>query len=137
MSALSLQVTCALIEDGQGRVLVAQRSASMRHPGCWEFPGGKQDADETLEQCLIREIAEELGLHIRLTEALPPAIHDYAPPLIQLWPFRAQIIAGTLHLREHAQVQWFLPAELPGLDWAAADVPIVAAYVERFGAVAR
>lgn len=128
-----LQVTCALIEDAQGRVLVAQRSALMRHPGCWEFPGGKQDSGETLEQCLIREIAEELGLVITLTEALPPAIHDYAPPLIQLWPFRGQIVGGHLHVREHAQVQWFLPAELSALHWAAADVPIVAAYLARLG----
>jgi 8-oxo-dGTP diphosphatase len=131
MSAAPLQVTCALIKDPQGRVLVAQRSATMRHPDCWEFPGGKQDAGESLAQCLVREIAEELGLHIRLTGALPPVTHDYAPPLIQLWPFCAEIVGGTLHLREHAQVQWLEPKQLPSLDWAAADVPIVAYYVAQ------
>ena len=69
-----LHVTCALIER-EGMVLAAQRSSTMPLPGKWEFPGGKQEPGESLEDCMVREIKEELHLDIRILSSLSPSIY--------------------------------------------------------------
>lgn len=125
-----LIVTCALIEHG-GKVLCAQRSASMKLPLKWEFPGGKIEAGETPEQCLVREIKEELGVEITILEPLPSNIHNYGTRPIKLLPFRCEIIQGELQLKEHQAFRWLYPSKLMELDWAAADIPIVEHYMEQ------
>src|SRR6202011_745552 len=67
---LILVAACALI-DPDGRVLIAQRPAGKSMAGLWEFPGGKAEPGERLEQCLIRELREELGIIVR-EECLAP-----------------------------------------------------------------
>jgi len=120
-----LQVTCALIEQN-GRVLCAQRSAAMPLPLKWEFPGGKREAGETLEQCVIREIREELGLDIHIVDAFPSCVHEYpGGKKVCLHPFLCRINGGELKAKEHARVEWFWPEELKGLDWAEADLAVV------------
>ena len=124
-----LHVTCALIERN-GRVLCAQRSAAMPLPLKWEFPGGKREQNETLEQCVIREIREELGLDIHIRNALPSNIHEYADGRkLCLHPFLCEITGGDLHLKEHDQVKWLAAGELPALDWAEADLPVVEHFI--------
>lgn len=124
-----LYVTCAIIEQG-GRVLVAQRGPGMDMAGLWEFPGGKLHEGESDEACIVREIAEELGLHIAVRARLPQCVHHYPHLSICLLPFVAHIAGGALHLAEHAQARWLLPAELPPLLWCAADVPVWQEYVK-------
>jgi 8-oxo-dGTP diphosphatase len=58
---------CALITLQNGKILVTQRSAQMRLPLKWEFPGGKVEAYESAAQCILREIAEELGLEVEIS----------------------------------------------------------------------
>lgn len=121
-------VTCALIEKN-GKVLVAQRSATMPLPLKWEFPGGKLEGGESPEACVIREIREELGLEIKPVHRLPDAPWPHYSKPIVLLPFICQCLGGALHLAEHQQVSWVLPEQLSGLDWAAADVPVVETYL--------
>lgn len=94
----------------------------------WEFPGGKIRPDEKAEECLHREIFEELGIQISISTSLKPATHDYPTFTITLYPFICSIIAGTMKLHEHAAVTWLAPEELSILDWAEADLPVLAAY---------
>lgn len=115
-----IPVTCALIHL-EGRILAVQRSASMSHPMMWEFPGGKVEDGESHEACIIREIREELGVEIRVGEALASCRHDYGDKAILLLPFRAEIVSGTPVLHEHAALFWGSPAEIAGLDLAPAD----------------
>jgi len=124
-----LQVACAiLVRDGL--VLAAQRSAAMSLPLKWEFPGGKIRAGERPEECLARELVEELGIGVRVGRALAPTTHRYPDFTVTLHPFLCAIASGEMTLHEHAAVRWLAPARLAELDWAEADLPILAALRE-------
>lgn len=124
-----LHVTCALIEH-EGKILICQRSAQMKLPLKWEFPGGKVETGESYEVCLMREVEEELGLRVVVGEPMTPVEHHYPEFSLLLYPFRCRLVGGTLVVAEHAQVRWAKPEELHQFDWAAADIPIVRAYLE-------
>ena len=124
-----IYVTCAIIEKDT-KVLCAQRSELMNLPSKWEFPGGKVEAGETHENCIVREIEEELGLDITIIDTLLPSIFQYPNAKeICLLPFICRIESGTINLKEHKQVTWLSLSELKTLDWAAADVPILENYL--------
>jgi 8-oxo-dGTP diphosphatase len=127
-----IPVTCAVIFH-QGKVLAAQRSATMDLPGKWEFPGGKLESGENPEDCLIREIREEISIEIKIFGALQSNEHSYfAEKIIRLIPFLATWEDGDIRLLEHSEVKWIGPEELFSLDWAAADVPIVHELKEKW-----
>ncbi|MDW7773769.1 MAG: (deoxy)nucleoside triphosphate pyrophosphohydrolase [Desulfobulbaceae bacterium] len=125
-----IHVTCAIIEKN-GLVMAAQRSSDMSLPLKWEFPGGKIRPNEDKEDCLYREISEELGIQISTSKPLEPATHDYPTFTITLYPFICSIIAGEMKLHEHAAVTWLPPERLKTLDWADADLPVLAAYCRQ------
>ncbi|MBT9547082.1 MAG: (deoxy)nucleoside triphosphate pyrophosphohydrolase [Candidatus Sericytochromatia bacterium] len=124
MSQTFVEVTCAVLIDA-GRVLAAQRSKDMSHPGMWEFPGGKIEPGETPEICLLREIREELGIEIQVLQALPLVKHSYPDKAIRLWPFICVWRSGELLPQEHSQLRWCSSAELDHLNWLAADLPVL------------
>jgi 8-oxo-dGTP diphosphatase len=126
-----LHVTCAIIER-KGLVLAAQRSASMSMPLKWEFPGGKVNPGEGYEECLLRELSEELGISAVIGRALVPTTHHYPAFTITLYPFVCSMRTEKLSLNEHAAIRWVHPTELRSLDWAEADIPIVSAYLQEF-----
>lgn len=122
-----IPVVCAVIEDGSGRVLVAQRPAH-KHLGLkWEFAGGKVEPGESPEAALVREIREELGCEIVVGRALPRFLHDYGSVVIEMFPFVCAIAAGSgaPHPHEHVGVRWVTREELRKLDLAPADWPVV------------
>ncbi len=127
MTLPHLHVACALIER-EGRILAAQRSRTMSMPLKWEFPGGKLDAGESPEACLKREIAEEMGIEVHISRALPMSTHRYPDFTITLYPFVCTIASGEPALNEHRAIAWLLPEELPALNWTEADAPIIEFY---------
>jgi len=129
-SMKNIQVACAIIEHN-GRVLAAQRSEFMSLPLKWKFPGGKIDDGENPEECLIRELTEELNINVAVEFLLPPVNHDYTSFSVMLHPFICTIVSGKIILHEHKAIVWLSPQELPSLDWAAADIPVVFAYLEN------
>lgn len=122
-----LHVTCAIIER-DGLVLAAQRSTAMSLPLKWEFPGGKIDPGESPEECLRRELVEEMGIHVSVGKSLPLSTHHYPTFTVTLHPFVCSIQSGEIVLYEHAAVTWLSPEELHALDWAEADVPVIESY---------
>ncbi len=130
MSRKHIHVTCAIVEK-KGLVLAAQRSAKMSLPLKWEFPGGKIREGESPDDCLTREMMEELNLSVTIDRALSPHIHRYPNFTVTLYPFVCVILAGNLLLHEHAAVTWLAPEELHLLDWAEADLPVLATYLEK------
>ncbi|MFZ2899067.1 MAG: (deoxy)nucleoside triphosphate pyrophosphohydrolase [Saprospiraceae bacterium] len=128
-----IHVTCALIER-EGLVLAAQRSGSMRLPWKWEFPGGKLEAGETLETCIVREIREELDLSVRVTGALTARTHINKKGMeVCLHPFLCVIEGGEMTLKEHAQIRWISPGQFEELDWSEADIPVYQEYLTLRG----
>ncbi len=128
-----LHVACAIIEQ-EGKVLAAQRSASMTLPLKWEFPGGKIEAGESPEECLIRELMEELGVSVVIGDALPTATHGYVDFTVTLYPFTCRLTGGVITMHEHHELRWIEPQLMPGLDWAAADLPVIHTYMSRVAA---
>jgi 8-oxo-dGTP diphosphatase len=126
-AAPHLHVACAIIER-DGLVLATQRSTAMSLPLKWEFPGGKIRAGEAPAECLQRELSEELGIHAPVIEALAPSTHRYEKFTVTLHPFRCAEPSGPITLHEHAALAWVAPADLLSLDWAEADLPVIAAY---------
>lgn len=123
-------VACAIIESNQ-KVLVTQRSEKMKLPLKWEFPGGKVEKGETDEDCLIREIYEELNINIVIKKKLKSNTHKYSEnKAIELIPFLCEIKDGEIKLTEHANFLWLSKSELLNLDWAEADVPILNEYLK-------
>ncbi|MDD2732555.1 MAG: (deoxy)nucleoside triphosphate pyrophosphohydrolase [Desulfuromonadaceae bacterium] len=123
-----LHVACALIEK-EGTVLAAQRSTTMTLPLKWEFPGGKIEVGETAEECLTRELREELGVSIFIGSALSPATHSYPEFTVTLYPFTCRLTGGTVTMHEHHALKWLEPQQMPELDWAAADLPVIREYM--------
>jgi 8-oxo-dGTP diphosphatase len=127
-----IKVTCAIIEQHQ-KVLCAQRSLKMHLPLKWEFPGGKVEGQEELEDCLKREIKEELGVEIEILEKLPSTKHKYSEKvIINLIPFRCSLQTFEIDLKEHLKIEWVLPEEMLHFDWAEADIPIVQHYIQNY-----
>jgi 8-oxo-dGTP diphosphatase len=122
-----VHVACALIER-DGLVLAAQRGADMNLPLKWEFPGGKLEAGESAEECLRRELVEEMGVTIAVGRPLPLHTHSYDSFTVTLYPFVCSMASDTITLHEHAAIAWLPPHELHTLDWAAADWPVLEAY---------
>lgn len=123
-----LLVTCIKKDN---LYLAVQRSARMKFPLKWEFPGGKLEAGELPEDGLIREIREELRLEIGLLEKLKPVEHDYGSFQLRLLPYSAYIKEGSLNLQEHTAFRWLPVDQLDELDWTGADWPVVRQLQEK------
>jgi 8-oxo-dGTP diphosphatase len=125
-----ISVVCAVIVDSRGRLLLAQRPPH-KHLGLkWEFPGGKVERDESPERALIREIKEELGCDIEVAQALPLFTHDYGSVVIRMIPFICALANNTSapHPHEHTSLRWISVEELPTVDLAPADWPVIESY---------
>lgn len=127
-----IQVTCAIIIKNN-LVLAAQRSESMHLPLSWEFPGGKLEESESEEECLKREILEELDIEVHIQEKLAHYNYQYSGKKpIELIPFVCHFASGKIFLKEHKRADWFTVEELKQLDWAAADIPVLDSFLELF-----
>ena len=131
-----IHVTCAIIEN-EGLVLAAQRSERMSLPLKWEFPGGKIYPGEKAKDCLQRELLEELNIQVGKLKRLPTSTHSYQTFTVTLYPFICSIASGEILLHEHATITWLPPEELPKLDWAEADLPVVETYLSKREACTR
>lgn len=123
--ATPIEVTAGIL-TADGRVLACQRRVGQAHAGKWEFPGGKRERGETIEECLRRELREELGIEAELGEMVWRTNYNYpgrAP--IALVFFTVPRYRGTLENREFADIRWVDFAELATLDFLDADRELI------------
>jgi 8-oxo-dGTP diphosphatase len=116
-------VTAAIVER-EGRYLLARRAPGQNLAGFWEFPGGKVEADETFEECLARELMEELNLETQVLDHFCDSVYHYDKGSITLIAYRVQILGGWMRLSVHDEVDWFQPNEMLTINLAPADIPI-------------
>ena len=126
-----IHVACAIIEL-KGKVLCAQRSEAMSMPLKWEFPGGKIDEGESPQECLKRELREELGIDASVGQPLTATTHQYPSFSVTLYPFICKIISGDITLHEHSAMVWLPVEELHTLDWCEADWPVIEECQKQF-----
>ncbi|MEW5824887.1 MAG: Nudix family hydrolase [Pseudomonadota bacterium] len=124
-----LQVVCAVIEDPQGRLLLARRLAHQAQGGLWEFPGGKLEAGESQAEALSRELDEELGLQPLQATPWITVRHVYPEREVQLHAWRVHAWAGEPVGRLGQPLDWVTPAELVQREFPAANRPIVNALI--------
>jgi len=128
-----IDVTCAIIRNDENQILAVQRGEKSDHPFKWEFPGGKIKKGETTEQCIIREISEELSMDIVICSSLPPVEYDYGQKKIRLFPFICDTLDELPLLSEHIGFRWLSAGELTTLDFCEADVIVAKAYLNITG----
>jgi 8-oxo-dGTP diphosphatase len=125
MNPVRIEVSAALIFR-DGRLLITRRHARSHLGGLWEFPGGKREAGETFEGCLVREIREELGVEISAGELFDEISHDYPEKSVHLKFFICRLLAGEPQPLDCAAVKWIEKSELAEYQFPAADARLLA-----------
>lgn len=119
-------VAALLVRDGL--LFAARRSPERREGGLWELPGGKVEAGESDQTALTRELREELGVEVEVGDFVAESTHAYAHGTVTLVGYRCRLVAGEPVLRDHDAARWLSVPEMETLDWAPADLPLLAAW---------
>jgi mutator protein MutT len=114
------------------RILVCQRKANDTFGGYWEFPGGKCEDGETLEQCLARELVEELSIRARPIARLTTIEHDYPQTLVRLHPFVCVHEHGEVQHLECQASEWIAPARLRDYRFPPANETLIEEAIAYF-----
>jgi len=122
----ALRFVAAALIVRNGEVLIGQRRADQPMGPLWEFPGGKIEPGESPQQALIRELAEELGIHAEVGPAITRIRHHYRRGgAVDLQFFAVREFTGEIDNRIYQQVRWVRLEELPGYEFLAADRGLV------------
>jgi 8-oxo-dGTP diphosphatase len=126
-----ISVTCAVIRNEENEILVVRRGEATDHPFKWEFPGGKLAPEETEEECIIREVREELSMEIVICGRLKVVDYDYGYKQIRLIPFICDTLDEVPFLSEHCAYKWVGLMDLMAIDFSGADVLVAKNYLEN------
>jgi 8-oxo-dGTP diphosphatase len=119
-----LIVTAAILRNGSD-VLITRRPDGSRHAGCWEFPGGKLQEDESPQEAIAREVLEELDLMVSVGDIFEVAYYNYGWGAVLLLAYECQSRGGEIRNLEVAEHRWVAPADLDRYDILPADRPII------------
>ncbi|MGB3900347.1 MAG: 8-oxo-dGTP diphosphatase MutT [Mesorhizobium sp.] len=128
---LVLVTACALI-DADGRVLIAQRPQGKQLAGLWEFPGGKVEPGETPEECLIRELREEIGIETKVACLAPLtfASHSYDDFHLLMPLYVCRRFEGIAMPLEGQKLKWVRPRQMRDYPMPPADAPLIPALID-------
>jgi 8-oxo-dGTP diphosphatase len=122
-----LHVAAGILRDSSGRVLITERLCDGPFDGLWEFPGGKIADGETSIQALIRELAEELGIAVAMSQPFMELHHEYPDRIVDIEFFVVTSWSGTPAGLEGQGLRWVLPSDLDPDILLPADVPVLEA----------
>jgi A/G-specific adenine glycosylase len=105
-------IVVAVLHNSEGKVLISRRKEDAMLGGLWEFPGGKREGMESLEEALHREIQEELGITMEILRPLTPIRHTYSHFKITLHPYLCTPVSGEAKALQSDQIQWVEVAQL-------------------------
>jgi 8-oxo-dGTP diphosphatase len=121
----------AVIWNEQGQILIDRRRLEGSMGGLWEFPGGKVEFGETIQQCIRREIYEELGIEISVGEHLITIDHEYTEYQVTLLVYNCTHLRGIPQAIECSEIRWVNLDELDKFTFPAANLRIIAALREQ------
>jgi A/G-specific adenine glycosylase len=110
--AVPHRAVSAAVLRRRGRVLICRRPEDKLLGGMWEFPGGKQEAGETLIECLRRELREELDIDVVVGAEIGVFDHAYTHFSVRVHAFECRLSAGKPRPLEHSRIEWAAPSEL-------------------------
>ena len=119
-----LKVTAGVLGK-DGKFLIAKRKKDDVLGGLWEFPGGKIEDGETAEECLAREIKEELEIIVEVGELITSNNHEYPHGYFELIAYRVKYISGEIVLNDHDDFKWVTIDEMDNFEFPPADIPII------------
>jgi len=122
----SIEVAAGLIYQN-GRYLIARRKEDVYLGGFWEFPGGKRESGETMEECLCRELYEELNVRIDMPTLFRFIRHHYPDLTVEIHFYRCHIVHGEPGPMDSAELRWVSPQELSFYRFPPADQAIIEA----------
>jgi len=108
-----------------GKLLITQRHKDSHLGGLWEFPGGKREANETFEECLVRELREELGIEVEVGELLESLTHTYPEKTVSLKFFRCRWLKNEPRPIDCHDLKWVTAEELRNYEFPAADAHLL------------
>ena len=119
-----IDVAAALIFR-DGKLLITQRHPHADLGGLWEFPGGKREPNETFEECLTRELREELGIEVDLGEVVESLTHEYPEKCVHLRFFRCEWKQHEPQPLGCSACQWITLAQLKDYEFPPADARVL------------
>lgn len=132
VSQAAVDVAVGILVDGEGRFLLTTRPPGKVYAGYWEFPGGKLEAGETVEQALRRELHEEIGVTIGPAQPWRESLVEYPHGLVRLHFCKVHDWQGELHMREGQRFSWErLPVQCEPV--LAGTIPVLAWLKEEAG----
>lgn len=123
----ALQVAVGVVQDSAGRILISRRSPEVHQGGLWEFPGGKIEAGESVEQALTRELYEELAIQVDSARPLINIVHQYPDLQVQLHVCTVSDFSGQAQACEGQQFSWVFKDQLAHFEFPEANKPIITA----------
>ena len=120
-----IRVTAAIIESGNKILIAKRKSEDDIFGGLWEFPGGKIEAGETPEECMARELKEELEIEVKVGKLIISNKHRYPNGIFELLTYKVEHISGNFVLNDHDEVKWITIDEISNYDFPPANIPII------------
>jgi 8-oxo-dGTP diphosphatase len=128
------RVVAGVLVNRLGEVLIAQRPVGKWQEGRWEFPGGKLETGEDEETAVRRELAEELGIRVEVTQRLAGCQHDYGDRCVDMGLWLVLRYFGEPQGLDGQALKWVTLQQLSREDLLEADVPLVAVLEAALGA---
>jgi mutator protein MutT len=120
----TIDVAAALVFRNR-KLLITQRHPGAHLGGLWEFPGGKREPEESFEQCLVRELREELGIEVVVGQLVESLTHEYPEKTVHLLFYHCLWQKHEPQLLGCPAFKWVTAAELKNYDFPAADAKLL------------
>ncbi|GCA74592.1 8-oxo-dGTP diphosphatase [Microcystis aeruginosa NIES-2520] len=121
------QIGVAVIRDDRDLILIDRRLDKGLLGGFWEFPGGKIEGNETVQECIKREVLEEIGIEIAVDSHLITIEHTYSHFRVNLQVYNCRYLSGQARAIECEEIRWVTIQELDNYTFPAANQEIIRA----------
>lgn len=119
-----MKIAAAILIENH-KILICQRAGLGSCANLWEFPGGKLEPGETLQECALRECKEELGITLKIGELFAESVYHYPDREVEITFFLAKRVSGEPRQKVHQALCWASPTELPCYPFCPADEDVV------------